>query len=208
MKVKDSLTFQLGTIIAGILVAMLAITSLATYKTAYDKLYDAAGIEAYGCANITTGLIRPDELDKALRGDSAMSESIGSQLNWTTAHKDIFESQYILDLDGNLIALDDNLKGKGFQPGDAFYMDQKAISDLLEHEHPTYSKPYEYGDMKRLSGYAPIYQDHDPSKEIVAVSVIDFDANIVKDRTWDVVRDGILISIIPMLLASIVTGFI
>ena len=41
------------------MIAMLAITSIATYKTAYDKLYDAAGIEAYGCANITTGLIRP-----------------------------------------------------------------------------------------------------------------------------------------------------
>ncbi|ARD49583.1 methyl-accepting chemotaxis protein [Sporosarcina sp. P33] len=208
MKVKDSLTFQLGTIIAGILVVMLAITSIATYKTAYDKLYDAAGIEAYGCANITTGLIRPDDMDKALAGDAQTQQAIGKTLNWTTAHKNIFETQYILDLDGNLIALDDNLKAKGFAPGDKFHMDQDAIDDLLAHDHPTYSQPYEYGGMKRLSGYAPIHEDQDASKEIIAVSVIDFDATIVKDRTWDVVRDGILISIIPMLLASVGTGFL
>ena len=208
MKFRDSLTFQLGTIIAGILVVMLAITSIATYKTAYDKLYDAAGIEAYGCANITTGLIRPDEMEKAMAGDLQTQDEIGKTLNWTTDHKDIFETQYILDLDGNLIALDDNLKSKGFKPGDAFHMDKKAVDDLLAHAHPSYSEPYEFGGMKRLSGYAPIHKDHDPSKEIIAVSVIDFDADIVKNRTWDVVRDGILISIIPMLLASIVTGFL
>lgn len=208
MKFKDSLTFQLGTIIAGILVVMLAITSLATYKTAYDKLYDAAGIEAYGCANITTGLIRPDDMEKALAGDTQTQKDIGQTLNWTTDHKNIFETQYILDLDGNLIALDDNLSAKGFKPGDAFQMDKKAVDELLEHNHPTYSQPYEFGGLKRLSGYAPIHKDHDPSKEVVAVSVIDFDANIVKDRTWAVVRDGILLSIIPMLLASVGTGFL
>ncbi|PIC81664.1 chemotaxis protein [Sporosarcina sp. P18a] len=208
MKVKDSLTFQLGTIIAGILVVMLAITSLATYKTAYDKLYDAAGIEAYGCANITTGLIRPGDLEKALAGDVDTQEELGKTLNWTTEHKNIFETQYILDLDGKLVALDDNLRAKGFKPGDQFHLDEEAIADLLEHRHSTYSQPYEYGDMERLSGYAPLYKDQDASKEIIAFSVIDFDADIVKHRTWDVVRDGILISIIPMILASIGTGFL
>lgn len=61
---KNTLTVQLGAIIVGIMIAMLAITSIATYKTAYDKLYDAAGIEAYGCANITTGLISSDDVKK------------------------------------------------------------------------------------------------------------------------------------------------
>ncbi|WP_313235503.1 methyl-accepting chemotaxis protein [Sporosarcina ureae] len=208
MKVKDSLTFQLGSIIAGILVVMLIITSLATYKTAYDKLYDAAGIEAYGCANITTGLIRPGDMEKALAGDVDTQNELGKTLNWTTEHKNIFETQYILDLDGKIIALDDNLKASGFKPGDQFHLDKEAIADLLEHRHSTYSQPYEYGGIERLSGYAPIHEDQDASKEIIAVSVIDFDANIVKHRTWDVVRDGILISIIPMILASIGTGFL
>lgn len=87
-------------------------------------------------------------------------------------------------------------------------MDEDAIAMLLDMKHPTYSEPYTFGGMNRLSGYAPIFKDHDASKEIIAISVIDFDANIVKERTWAVVRDGILISIIPMLLASIITGFL
>lgn len=208
MKLKNSLTFQLGTIIAGILVVMLGITSFATYITAYNKLYDAAGVEAYGCANITTGLIRPVDIDKALTEDRAVMDKISSELNWTTSHKDIFQTQYILNLDGTLLALDDHLAAKGFVPGDSFQIDEDAIKMLLEMKHPTYSEPYTFGGMDRLSGYAPIFKDHDTSKEIIAISVIDFDANIVKERTWDVVRNGILLSIIPMLLASIVTGFL
>ncbi|SOC06056.1 methyl-accepting chemotaxis protein [Ureibacillus xyleni] len=208
MKFMQTLTFKLGTIIAGILVVMLAITSAATYYTAYDKLYEAAGIEAYGCANITTGLINPAVLDKALNDDMAAKESISEQLNWTIDHKEIFETQYILDLDGNVLALDNNLKEKGVNIGDKFYIDEKAISMLLEMGHPTYSEAYEHAGMERLSGYAPIYKDHDPTKEIIAINVIDFDAKIVTERTWGVVSQGILISIIPMLLASMVTGLL
>ncbi|MGE7093078.1 methyl-accepting chemotaxis protein [Lysinibacillus sp. NPDC048646] len=208
MNLRNSLTFQLGTIIAGILVVMLGITSVATYITAYNKLYDAAGVEAYGCANITTGLIGPADIEKALNGDQQAMESIGNDLNWTTNHKDIFQTQYILTLDGTLLALDEHLAEKGFAPGDDFYIDEDAISMLLDMKHPTYSEPYTFGGMNRLSGYAPIFKDHDSSKEIIAISVIDFDANIVKERTWAVVRNGILISIIPMLLASIITGFL
>ncbi|MCG7345274.1 methyl-accepting chemotaxis protein [Sporosarcina sp. ACRSL] len=205
MKKKNSLTFQLGTIIVGILVAMLAITSVATYKTAYDKLYDAAGIEAYGCANITTGLLQSDEIERALAGDVTTIEKVGKDLNWTVQHKNIFETQYIVDLNGKLIALDDNLAGKGVQVGDHIPVDDKAITMLLEMKHPTYSEPYEFAGMKRLSGYAPIFKDHDPTKEIIAISVIDFDTNIVAERTWEVVRDGILISIIPVIIAAFIT---
>lgn len=208
MNLKHSLTFQLGTIIAGILVVMLAITSFATYKTAYEKLYDAAGIEAYGCANITTGLIQPEDITEILAGDQDTITKVGQTLNWTIDHKEIFETQYLLDLNGKLIALDDNLAAKGFVPGEQFHLDEEAVTKMLDTKHPTYSEPYSFGGMERLSGYAPIFKDHDPTKEIIAISVIDFDANIVKERTWDVVRDGILISIIPMLLASIVTGFL
>ncbi|MCM3758150.1 methyl-accepting chemotaxis protein [Sporosarcina aquimarina] len=208
MKLRKSLTFQLGSLIIGILVVMLAITSVATYKTAYDKLFDAAGIEAYGCANITTGLILPKDMDKALAGDASTQEKVGEQLNWTTAHKDIFETQYIVELDGTLVAVDDHLKAKGFKPGDKFKVDDKAIAMLADMKHPTYSKAYNFAGMKRLSGYAPIFKDQDPSKEVIAVSVIDFDAGIVTSRTWGVVRNGILISIVPLLLAALLTIFL
>ncbi len=207
-KFRRTLTFQLGTIIAGILIVMILITSIATYFTAYDKLYEAAGIEAYGCANITTGLIDPADLNAALTGNSEVQEKIGNQLNWTTSHKNIFETQYILDLEGNLLAIDDNLKEKGFKPGDTFKIDEEAVSMLLEMGHSTYSKPYEFAGLERLTGYAPIFKDHDPTKEIIAISAIDFDANIVTERTWGVVSQGILLSIIPMLLASIISALL
>ncbi len=208
MKITRSLTFQLGSLIIGILVVMLAITSVATYKTAYDKLFDAAGIEAYGCANITTGLILPEDMDNILADDADAQEKVGKQLNWTTEHKNIFETQYIVKLDGTIAALDDNLKAKGFAPGDTFHIDKEAIAMLQEMKHPTYSKAYTFGGMKRLSGYAPIFKDQNPNNEVIAVSVIDFDASIVSERTWSAVRNGILISIVPLLLAALLTLFL
>ena len=54
-------------------------------------------------------------------------DKVGEQLNWTTAHKDIFETQYIIDLDGKLLAMDDNLKEDGFKAGDQFYIDKEAM---------------------------------------------------------------------------------
>ena len=205
---KNTLTVQLGAIIVGIMVAMLAITSLATYKTAYDKLYDAAGIEAYGCANITTGLINPGDIVKILDGNLEVAETVGKQLNWTVAHKDIFETQYIIDLKGNLLALDDNLRDKGMKPGDTVPIDQDAVDQLIETKHSTYSELHDFLGIKRLSGYAPIFENHDASGEVIAISVIDFDGSIVGERTWDVVRNGILVSLIPMILASIGTIYL
>ena len=205
---KNNLTVHLGMIIVGIIASMLVITSVATYNTAYNELYKAAGIEAYGCANITTGLIQPDDVKKILAGDTSAIESVGEQLNWTTAHKEIFETQYIIDLDGKLLAMDDNLKEDGFKAGDQFYIDKEAVAMLVEMQHATYSEAYEFADLERLSGYAPIFEDHDPSKDIIAISVIDFDASIVSDRTWDVVSKGILISLIPLILASLITLYL
>lgn len=205
---RNTLTFQLGTIIIGIIILMLAITSISTYKTAYDKLYDAAGIEAYGCANITTGLILSDDVDKMLGGDRDVMDAVGKQLNWTVEHKSIFETQYILDLEGKILALDDNLLKSGLQPGDSVPMDKEALTRLLDMKHSTYSELYEFKGMKRLSGYAPIFENHDPNGKIIAISVIDFDGSIVAERTWDVVRKGILISFIPMIFASLVTLYL
>lgn len=205
---KNNLTVHLGMIIVGIIASMLLITSVATYNTAYNELYKAAGIEAYGCANITTGLIQPDDVKKILAGDTSAIESVGEQLNWTTAHKEIFETQYIIDLDGKLLAMDDNLREDGFKAGDQFYIDKEAVAMLVEMQHATYSEAYEFADLERLSGYAPIFEDHDPSKDIIAISVIDFDASIVSDRTWDVVSKGILISLIPLILASLITLYL
>ncbi|MCP8970998.1 methyl-accepting chemotaxis protein [Ectobacillus ponti] len=205
---RRTLTWQLGSIIVGVILASLLIMSLSMYKTAYDKIYEAAGIEAYGCANITTGLLAPADIEKMLKGDKGVSERVSGQLNWTTNHKAIFETQYILDMDGNILALDQHLQEKGFQAGDRFYVDKEAIAMLKSMKHPAYSKIYEYGGMSRLSGYAPIFKDNDSSKDIIAISVIDFDGSIVKSRTWDVIQNGLLMGLIPMTAASFLTVFL
>src|SRR5699024_8114890 len=112
MIMKKTLTTQLGTILIAIMVGMLAITSAATYKTAYDKLYDAAGVEAFGCANITTGLIEPGDIVAIQNGDLKVADEVGEQLNWTVEHKDIFETQYIVDLTGTILRSEERRVGK------------------------------------------------------------------------------------------------
>lgn len=200
---KRTLTWNLGVIILGVIIATVIINGFTTYRTAYDSLYQAAGIEAYGCANITTGLLTTDDIEDLKNGNG--NEEIGKTLNWTVDHKEIFESHYILSLDGEILALDDNLKADGFQIGDSFPMDEEAINTLKEMKHSTYSEIYEYGGIERISGYAPIFEEHDSTKELVAISVIDFDAKIVTDRTWDVVKEGILVGMVPLLLAAVIT---
>ncbi|WP_338787928.1 methyl-accepting chemotaxis protein [Metabacillus sp. FJAT-53654] len=203
---KRTLTFRLGLIIIGVIFSTLIITSITTYKTAYNSLYEAAGVEAYGCANITTGLLEAKDLEDLKNGERTIE--IGKKLNWTVNHKEIFESQYILSLDGEILALDDHLIKQGFSVGDQFQTDKEAIQMLIEMKHSTYSEIYEFGGMKRISGYAPIFKDHDPSKEIIAISVIDFNADIVKERTWTVVKDGLLLGFIPLIIAAIFTLYL
>jgi methyl-accepting chemotaxis protein len=200
---KRTLTWNLGVIILGVIIATVIINGFTTYRTAYGSLYQAAGIEAYGCANITTGLLTTGDIEDLKNGNG--NEEIGKTLNWTVDHKEIFESHYILSLDGEILALDDNLKADGFQIGDSFPMDEEAINTLKEMKHSTYSEIYEYGGIERISGYAPIFEEHDSTKELVAISVIDFDAKIVTDRTWDVVKEGILVGMVPLLLAAVIT---
>ncbi|OAS83074.1 MULTISPECIES: methyl-accepting chemotaxis protein [Metabacillus] len=203
---KRTLTWRLGLIIIGVIFSTLIITSITTYNTAYNSLYEAAGVEAYGCANITTGLLEARDLEDLLNGERTIE--IGKKLNWTVNHKEIFESQYILSLDGEILALDDHLIKQGFSVGDQFQTDKEAIQMLIEMKHSTYSEIYEFGGMKRISGYAPIFKDHDPSKEIIAISVIDFNADIVKERTWTVVKDGLLLGFIPLIIAAIFTLYL
>ena len=205
---RKTLTYRLGAIIVGIIVAMLVITSVATYKTAYDKLYEAAGIEAYGCANITIGLLTPADVDGLVTRDLATMEEVGNKISWTIQQKDIFEEQYIIDLEGTILAVDKNIQAKGFKIGDKVPVDPALIDMIKQQKHPMYSEPHELDGLNRLSGYAPIFVNHDTSGEVVALSVIDFDASIVGERTWDVVSNGILVSLFPMILASIVTIYL
>src|SRR5699024_11753286 len=128
-----------------VLVLSLLIASVSNYFTSYENTYEAAGMEAVGCANITTGLINRDDVEKAMNGDENIKDSLQDDLNWTVEHKHIFEDQYIIQFDGKLLALDDNLEEQGFSPGDDFYLDEEAVEQILETKQPKYSEVYQYG---------------------------------------------------------------
>lgn len=202
---KKSITWQLGIIIVSVIFISLMITSLSNYWVSYQKTYEAAGIEAVGCANITTGLIRPSELEQVIKGDTEQQESLNKKLNWTTEHKRIFEDQYILALDGTILAEDSNLEKQGFKPGDKFPIDKDIVKMIQEMKHPQYSAIYEFGGMKRITGYAPIFKDQDPNKEIIGLNAIDFNAKIVSERTWASVQGSLLLGLLPMAIACAIT---
>lgn len=142
---KKSITWQLGVILVMIIFVAMIITSLSNYLSDYQKTYEAAGIEAVGCANITTGLIDPLDIEALLKGDKKFLDHVEESLNWTTEHKKIFEDQYLLSLDGVILATDDGLKHQGFEAGDKFYIDQEVMEKIQETKHPQYSEIYEYG---------------------------------------------------------------
>src|SRR5699024_7757183 len=122
----------------------------------------AAGVEAFGCANITNALIEPSDIEKIKQGDTELAEAVGEDISWTVQHKNILVGQYIMDLSGNLIAVDENLMEQGFDVGDEFHIDEEDLERLKVTKSPVYSDVYEYGGMKRLTGYAPVFEDHDP----------------------------------------------
>lgn len=202
---RKSITWQLGIIIVFVIFISMMITSVSNYWSSYRKTYEAAGIEAVGCANITTGLVNPADIEALVKGDKKLLKDVENTLDWTTEHKQIFADQYIISLDGTILAADDNLKGQGFKAGDSFYVDKDAIEMIKETKHPHYSEIYEYGGIKRLTGYAPIFKDHDPDKEIIAINAIDFDAKIVSDRTFASVWGSFLFGILPMAAACVIT---
>ncbi len=183
----------------------IATISISNYRISYEKVKDAAGIELYGCANITTGLLDTDIIEKLANGDFSKAQETGSLISWTVQHKSIFSAQYILSLDGTLLAVDENLQQQGFTYQDSFYLDEETLHHIVNMKHPAYSDVYEYGGMNRLTGYAPIFKDHDPTKEVIAISAIDFDAKIISERTWAMVGGGILVSMIPVLLVGAIT---
>lgn len=204
-QMRKGITRQLGIIIIAVFLISLIITSISNYWVTYQNTYEAAGIEAVGCANITTGLIDPNELEELVNGDSNKEMDLQHAINWTVDHKHIFENQYIIALDGTILVADDNFEKQGISAGDSFYLDQDLVKTIIDTKAPAYSEIYEAGGMKRLTGYAPIFKDHDPTKEIIALNAIDFNADIVTERTINSVKDSVLLGLIPLIIACIIT---
>lgn len=202
---NKSLTKQIGTMIALAIIFSFAINSVSNFYITYKEIYKSAGIEAYGCANITTGLLTNEDITTLTSNDLDGRTNIGERLSWTVQHKAIFEHQLIIDANGTILALDDKSRSLGLTLDNTYPIDQEAVQELIDHKKPTYSKVFDLNGERYFSGYAPVYKNHDPSNEIVAISVIDFNANIITERTWDVVSGGILFSFFPLLLVMIFT---
>lgn len=183
---------------------MLAVIN---YRSSYQSVLQAAGVELTGCANITTGIIDPDALLQLADGDQSHLAQIENEIEWTINQKEIFETHYILSLDGNVLAADSHLKGQGFSAGDSFALDQEALDHILQG-HSYYTEVYEYGDMSRVTGYAPIFRDHNPQNEVIAINAIDFEGSIVRERTWEMTKPTILISLLLPFIATLITMFV
>ncbi|MFK4434681.1 methyl-accepting chemotaxis protein [Paenibacillus sp. RC21] len=163
------------------------------YRTAYHQVDEAAGIELVGCANITTGLIDPKDISALVSGDNSKLAAVEDRIGWIVAHKPIFKEAFILSLDGKILAADANFKQRGYQAGDSFYFTDEDKEMITTMKHSAYSKVYTYEGTSLKTGYGPIYQDHDPTKPIVALMAINFDGSLIQERTLDIIVQPFII---------------
>ncbi|MFK4304431.1 methyl-accepting chemotaxis protein [Paenibacillus sp. RC254] len=163
------------------------------YRTAYHQVDEAAGIELVGCANITTGLIDPKDISALVSGDNSKLAAVEDRIGWIVAHKPIFKEAFILSLDGKILAADANFKQRGYQAGDSFYFTDEDKEMITTMKHSAYSKVYTYEGTSLKTGYGPIYQDHDPTKPIVALMAINFDGSLIQERMLDIIVQPFII---------------
>lgn len=189
--------------IISLLILVGAVIGLFSYRTANHQVEEAVGIELVGCANITTGLVIPADVEKILQGDSSGLAALEDRLNWTVAHKSLFKETFILSLDGKILAADQNLKARGYKAGDDFYFNEDDKEMIKQQKHSMYSKVYTYDGVHLMTGYGPIYKDHDPTKEIVALMAINFDAAIINERTWNTITSPFIMGAIVFVVAAI-----
>ncbi|WP_334073600.1 MULTISPECIES: methyl-accepting chemotaxis protein [Paenibacillus] len=190
--------------IIGLLLLVSALIGITSYQTAYRQVEEAVGVETVGCANITTGLVDPGVIERLKEGDSSGLAALEQRLNWTVEHKPLFKEVFILSLDGKILAADQNIKKRGYQAGDSFYFDASSRDMLMQHKHSVYTKIYNYDGVSLLTGYGPIFKDHDPTKEIVGLMAINFDASIINERVWDILGLPFAIGSGVFLLAIII----
>lgn len=155
------------------------------FNVNFKQVDEAAGVELIGCANITSGLVNTDEIKELIAGNQRDLAKVEKEIDWIVDHKPIFKNAAIMTTGGKLLAVDKRLKEQGFQAGDSFYVDQKAMEMLTGMKHPAYTEIYQFGGAGRKTGYAPIFAGHDSQEEIIAVMAIDFDSSIIKERTWN-----------------------
>lgn len=183
------------------------ITNIVSFFSVYNNTLEATGIEAYGCANITTALIDPNLMVLALEGDTLAQQELGKLINWTVEHKHIFRNQYILDLDGTVVATDDYTSEVDLKTGDSHPIDEETLEYIKTNKIPKYSRVYDLNGHSTLTGYAPVFLDNDPSKEIIAISAIDFDGKIVMERTIENIKSNLFFHLVQIILVILVSAW-
>lgn len=177
------------------------------YRTAYKQVDEAAGIELVGCANITTGLIDPSDITALIAGDQSKLEAVEDRIGWIVAHKAIFKEAFILSLDGKILAADSSFKARGYKAGEPFYFSDEEKQTITTSKHSAYSKVYTYEGTSLKTGYGPIYQDHDPTKPIIALMAINFDGPLIQERTRDIIVQPFIIGT-SILVIAIVAAYL
>jgi methyl-accepting chemotaxis protein len=199
---------KLTTAVIGLLMLVGVTVGVIGQQVAYNQIKNAVGIELIGCANITTGLIDPNDLIKLLNGDKSVQSKLDSLINWTVDHKTLFKEAFIVSTDGQLLAIDKRMISNGMQAGDAYPIAAEDLTMLLSMKHEVYSEVYEYKGASVMSGYAPIFKDHDPTQEVVALMAINFDSSIISERTFDTLAWPFAVGGVVLLIASIAAYYI
>ncbi|WP_342437505.1 methyl-accepting chemotaxis protein [Paenibacillus sp. FSL L8-0436] len=177
------------------------------YRAAYKQVDEAAGIELVGCANITTGLVDPADISALVSGDSSKVAAVEDRISWIINHKPIFKEAFILSLDGTVLAADKSFKERGYKAGDTFYFSDKDKEMITTMKHSAYSKVYTYQGTSLKTGYGPIYQDHDPTKPIIALMAINFDGPLIQTRTRDIIVQPFIIGA-SILVVAIIAAYL
>src|SRR5699024_9287417 len=139
---KNTITSKLGTIIAAIMLFCIIVLFISMYSVHFQEVKRAGCVVAFGCENVTKVIVNPSDIGKIKAGDEAVAKQVGEDISWTIQHKSIFEGQYVMDLDGKLLAVDENLMEQGFETGETFFIDEEVLETLLVTKAPTFSDVY------------------------------------------------------------------
>jgi methyl-accepting chemotaxis protein len=194
---------KITSVLIGLLILVGSLIGLFGYQMTYRQVEKSVGIETVGCANITTGLVDPEAVARLAEGDRSSLAELEKRLNWTVEHKPLFKEVFLMSLDGTILAADQNLQSRGYKAGDAFYFSEQDRDMILQMKHSVYTKVYSFDGAKLLSGYGPIYKNHDPNQEIIGLMVINFDASIIGERTRDILLVPFIIGA-GVLIAAVV----
>ncbi len=177
--------------------------SIFAYQITYRQVDEALGIETVGCANITSGLVKPEEILALTRGDTSVLSKVETNIDWIIHKKPLFKEAFILSLDGKILAADSNLKKRGYNAGDTFHFN-KADQDMINSmKHAISSKVYTYDEITLKTGYGPIYIDNDSNKEMLGLIAINVDASLINQRTIEILVTPFIVGAILFTLAAL-----